>query len=128
MSDYRTYTDNEVRARLASALPYWRLENGCLTRVYRTSGWKAGLMVVNTIGHLAEAAWHHPEIGLSYHGVTVKLYTRKAGGVTDRDFALASKIEEVIAWQPAKEHSPLRGTPDRDGYRYLDYDDRVPDA
>jgi 4a-hydroxytetrahydrobiopterin dehydratase len=118
------YSEEEACRRLVAEFPLWRYEDGRICRVYRTSGWKASLMVVNAIGHLAEVAWHHPELCLSYSSVTVKLYTHKVDGLTDRDFALAKKIEEFIAWQPAKEGSPLRGTPNHEqGFKYLEYDD-----
>lgn len=122
-----TLKEEEIRRRLAVELPTWRLEKGRIERVFRTGGWKASLMVVNAVAHLAEAAWHHPEVCLSYRTVTVSLVTRKSHGITERDFALARKIEEVIAWQPAKERSPLTGTPnDKAGCAYLEYDDRPP--
>lgn len=121
------YTEEGARERLATELPFWHLKDGRICRVYRTSGWKASLMVVNAIGHLAEAAWHHPDLCLSYSTVTVMLHTHKVGGLTDRDFALAKKIEEVIAWQAAKEGGPLRGTPNHEpGFKYLEYDEPPP--
>lgn len=53
----------------------------------------------------------------------------KAKGVSDKDFALARKIEEVIAWQPGKDpDSPREGTPDEPRLKYLKYDDRAPAA
>ncbi len=117
-----TYTDEEVTARLASDLPHWRLEDGCLRRTYKTGGWKASLLATNAIGHLAEAAWHHPDLQVSYGSVTVSLITHSAGGITDKDFVLARKIEEVVDWRPGQEGGPLEGTPDDDRYRYLKYD------
>ena len=56
----RTYTDAEVEERLKKELPHWYLEGGWIRRKYKTNSWKGTLMVINTIGHLAEAAWHHP--------------------------------------------------------------------
>ena len=54
-------------------------------------------MVVNTVGHLAEAAFHHPD--------------------------LAQKIEQVLMWQPGKKAgSALEGTPDDVRFKYLKYD------
>ena len=53
-------------------------------------------MVVNTVGHLSEAAWHHPDLTVSYAFVIVKLMNHAAKGVTDKDFHLAKKIEEVV--------------------------------
>ena len=46
----QTYSDEEVEARLKAELPHWYLENGWIRRKYKTSGWKATLMVVNTVG------------------------------------------------------------------------------
>lgn len=119
----KAYTEDEARIKLAVELPYWCVEDGWIRRRYRTGGWKATLMVVNTIGHLAEAAWHHPDLVISYGQVAVRLRTHKAGGITDKDFALAKKIEEVVHWQPAREASPLRGTPNNEPrFKYIEYD------
>ncbi|HEU4709192.1 MAG TPA: 4a-hydroxytetrahydrobiopterin dehydratase [Methylophilaceae bacterium] len=120
----RTYSDEEVIARLQKELPHWTLEDGWIRRKYKTSGWKGTLMVINTVGHLAEAAWHHPDIAASYAFVIVKLVTHSAKGITDKDFELARKIEEVIQWQPAKAGGALEGTPNEDArFKYLKYDD-----
>jgi 4a-hydroxytetrahydrobiopterin dehydratase len=117
------YTIDEIQARLADELPGWYFEDGWIRRKYKTSGWKATLMVVNTVGHLAEAAWHHPDLTVSYAFVIVKLMNHAAKGVTDKDFALARKIEDVVLWRPAAEEgSPLEGTPDDPRFKYIKYD------
>lgn len=120
----RTYTEDEITARLAAELPHWYLEDGWIRRRYKTNSWKGTLMVINTVGHLAEAAWHHPDLTASYAWVEVRLMNHAAKGVTDKDFALASKIEEVVAWQPGLEGGSLEGTP-RDDLRfsYIKYDE-----
>ena len=122
MTDSKIYTEDEVAAKLAAELPHWFFENGWIRRKYKTSGWKATLMVVNTVGHLAEAAWHHPDLTVSYAFVIVKLCTHDAKGITDQDFELASKIEQVIAWQPALEEGALTGTPNDARFKYIKYD------
>jgi 4a-hydroxytetrahydrobiopterin dehydratase len=121
--DDKTYTEDEIRARLQEELSHWYYEDGWIRRKYRTSGWKATLMVITTVGHLAEAAFHHPDITASYAFVIVKLMNHAAKGVTDKDFELAKKIEEVIQWQPGKEEGALEGTPDDPRFRYIKYDD-----
>jgi len=119
----RVYTDAEITSRLEKELPHWRLEKGWLRRKYRTHSWKGTLMVINAIGHLAEAAWHHPDIKASYAWVEVLLMTHTAKGITDKDFELAKKIEEVIQWQPGKEGGALEGTPEQDQrFAYIKYD------
>ena len=121
-SEY-VYGVEEITAKLATELPRWSLKDGWIRRTYRTSGWKSTLMAVNTIGHLAEAAWHHPDLNVSYAFVTVKLMNHAAKGVTDKDFALAGKIEEVLMWQPGMDaEGPLEGTPDDPRFKYLKYD------
>jgi 4a-hydroxytetrahydrobiopterin dehydratase len=123
MTSRKVYTEDEVVEKLKQELPHWFYENGWIRRKYKTSGWKATLMVVNTVGHLAEAAWHHPDLTVSYAFVIVKLCTHDAKGITDKDFELASKIEQVIAWQPALEEGALSGTPNDDArFKYIKYD------
>jgi 4a-hydroxytetrahydrobiopterin dehydratase len=58
----QVYSDEEIQKKLEGPLQHWYLEDGWLRRKYRTEGWKGTLMVVNTVGHLAEAAWHHPDL------------------------------------------------------------------
>jgi 4a-hydroxytetrahydrobiopterin dehydratase len=119
----KAYSEEEIKQRLAAELPHWYYEDGWIRRKYKTAGWKGTLMVVNTVGHLAEAAWHHPDLTVSYAFVIVKLVTHTAKGVTDKDFALAKKIEDVIMWQPGKEGGPLEGTPNEDQrFKYIKYD------
>ena len=122
MSETRVYSEAETAARLAAELPKWRLENGWIRRKYKTHSWKGTLMAINAIGHLAEAAWHHPDLAASYAFVEVKLTTHDAKGITDKDFELARKIEELIGWRPA-EGSALEGTPQGDArFAYIKYD------
>ena len=117
-----TYSEEEIKARLERELPLWRYENGWIRRKYKTHSWKSTLMVINTVGHLAEAAWHHPDITASYAWVEVRLMNHAAKGVTDKDFELARKIEDVVHWQPG-EASALEGTPNEDHrFAYIKYD------
>jgi 4a-hydroxytetrahydrobiopterin dehydratase len=117
------HTHTEITAWLASNLPHWTLAAGTLRRTFRTEGWKGTMMVANAVAHLAEAAWHHPELILNYASVEIRLSTHTAHGITDKDYALARKIEEFISWQPGKEGGPLEGTPSDDArYAYVKYE------
>lgn len=112
-----------IADRLLNELPHWRLKEGWLIRDFRTSGWKSSLMLVTTIGHLAEAAWHHPDLMVTYARVRVKLITHAAKGITEMDFALARKIESVVQWNPSSEYPGiLEGTPEDPRFKYLRYD------
>jgi 4a-hydroxytetrahydrobiopterin dehydratase len=96
------YTEDEVK-RLLEADPRlagWYLEDGWLRRKYTTDGWPTTLLVVNAIAYVAEAAYHHPDLAVSWAKVWVKLMTHSAGGITEKDFELARRIEEVVLWRP----------------------------
>ena len=122
-SKEKTYDETEITARLKRDLPAWSLEGGWIRRKYKTHGWKGTLMVINTIGHLAEAAFHHPDITASYAWVEVRLMNHAAKGITDKDLALAKKIEEVVQWQPGLAGGALEGTPaDDQRFAYVKYD------
>jgi 4a-hydroxytetrahydrobiopterin dehydratase len=113
----------DVTTWLAQHLGTWHLADGFIARTYKTSSWKGTLMVINTVGHLAEAAWHHPDITASYAWVEVRLTTHSAKGITMKDLELARKIEDVVMWQPAKESKNLEGTPAGDlRFSYIKYD------
>src|SRR4051812_41430244 len=86
--DAKVYTDAEVAARIKeTGLDGWTLEDGWLRRKYNTDGWPTTLMLVNAIGYLCEAAYHHADLAVTWGKVWVKLKTHSAGGITDKDFA-----------------------------------------
>ena len=95
-------TDEEIAEKLREpGLAGWYLEDGWLRRKYNTDGWPTTLMAVNAIGFLCEAAYHHADLSVTWGKLWVKLKTHSAGGITDKDFELARKIEEVVLWRPS---------------------------
>src|SRR5215475_10113629 len=115
MSDekLRVYEETQIPAKLAEhCLTDWYLEDGWLRRKYNTDGWPTTLLLVNAIGYLCEAAWHHADLAVTWGKVWVKLKTHSAGGITDKDFTLARKIEDVVLWKP-EAGSALQGTPNK---------------
>lgn len=108
----KVYTDEEVGRRLEEELPGWYLEDGWIRRKYNTGGWPQTMMAVNAIAFLAEAAYHHPDLAVTWGKLWVKLKNHAAGGITDKDFALAKQIEQVVLWRP-EAGSPLEGNPQK---------------
>jgi 4a-hydroxytetrahydrobiopterin dehydratase len=109
MPEYQTISEAELSKEL-EMMPGWELRDGWLRREYRTPSFAHTMLLVNTIGYLAEAAYHHPDLSVGYAQVTVKLQTHKAHAITRNDLELARKIEEVVTWQPADGMS-LQGFP-----------------
>ena len=95
----RVYTEAEITEKLAKELPEWRYEGSWIRRTYKTHTWPGTVLLIGTIGMLSEAAWHHPDLVVSYAFVEVKLCTHSAKGITDKDFELAHKLEETLLWR-----------------------------
>jgi len=91
----KTYDEAAVEERIRTELPGWSFAEGHLTRSFKTGNWVNTQMLFNAIGYLAEKADHHPDIVASYGSLTVKIMTHSAGGITDKDFDLASKISSL---------------------------------
>ena len=109
----KVYSAEEIKAKVDElGLKEWYLEDGWLRRKYSTDGWPTTLMLTSAIGYLCEAAWHHADLAITWGKLWVKLKTHSAGGITDKDFALARKIEDTVLWRP-EPGSPLEGTPNK---------------
>jgi 4a-hydroxytetrahydrobiopterin dehydratase len=109
----KTYEPDEVEAKLKEAgLDDWYLEGEWIRRKYNTDGWPTTLMVVNAIGFVCEAAYHHADLAVTWGKLWVKLRNHAAGGITDKDFAVARQIEDTVLWRPGDD-SPLEGTPNK---------------
>jgi 4a-hydroxytetrahydrobiopterin dehydratase len=84
--------DAEARARLAT-LSGWAIDGDRLRKRYELESFAAAIAFVNRVAGLAEAADHHPDILIEYKRVTLTLTTHDAGGLSERDFALAARVD-----------------------------------
>ncbi len=74
----------------------WKIEkNHHLLKEYHFSNFLQALQRVNEIGKIAEQESHHPELQFSWGYLKVKVWTHKIEGLTENDFILAAKIEEL---------------------------------
>ncbi len=87
---------DELQSALTE-LPHWEEAGGWLVRRWQTQGWQNGTLIVGALSFLAEAADHHPDIELTWGSVVVRLQTHTAGGITDKDIALARQIEALVS-------------------------------
>ena len=84
----------EVQAALAK-LPGWALHGAEITKTFRFPSFRAAIGFVDKVADIADTADHHPDIDVRFDRVTLTLSTHSAGGLTERDFALAGEIETV---------------------------------
>lgn len=73
----------------------WKHEDGKIQKTYMLDDFKASLAFVNQVGDLAENAGHHPDILIQYNKVSLSLVSHDEGGITEKDFGLAEKIENL---------------------------------
>jgi 4a-hydroxytetrahydrobiopterin dehydratase len=88
-------TAEQVATELATT-PDWLISDGQLTRAVTRKDFRDALLFVNAVGFLAERADHHPDIVIAWNAVTLSLMTHSAGGLTERDFALARQISGLL--------------------------------
>jgi 4a-hydroxytetrahydrobiopterin dehydratase len=74
--------------------PAWKLEDGKLVREWTFKDFVEAMKFVNQIAALAESVGHHPDIDVRYNRVVLGLISHDAGGITRRDVAMASQIDE----------------------------------
>jgi len=76
-------------------LPGWSRRGGTLTKTYKFRTFPDAIDFVTRIADRAEAANHHADIDMRYTRVTCTLSTHDAGGITQKDIALAGEIERA---------------------------------
>jgi 4a-hydroxytetrahydrobiopterin dehydratase len=87
-------TDDEIARRLATLLGWSHNENW-IEKTYRFKSFLRAMSFVNAVAYVAESVNHHPDLMIHYNEVTVRNWTHVAGGVTEHDFSLAEKIDEL---------------------------------
>lgn len=76
----------------------WRVVDGHhLNRVFVFPDFVKGLAFVNRVGELAEQEGHHPNLHLTWGRVEIDIWTHKIDGLTESDFVLAAKIDQLPA-------------------------------
>lgn len=89
-----TLSDEEIEARLAS-LPGWERDGNAIVRSFKFDDFVGSVDFVNRITPVAEAMNHHPDLSISWNTVKVSLSTHSQGGITENDFDLATRVEDV---------------------------------
>jgi 4a-hydroxytetrahydrobiopterin dehydratase len=92
-----TLLDDAALMDRLPALPGWEHHGGWLVRTWKTDGWRGSMLIVGAISFLAEAADHHPDLEVHWGSVVLRMQTHTAGGVTERDLALAAEIEALVS-------------------------------
>ena len=87
-------TQSEIEEQIQS-VPQWQQEGQTITRTFEFKNFVEAIAFVDRLVEPAEAAAHHPDLAISYNKVTVSLTSHDAGGLTEKDFALAQTISQI---------------------------------
>ncbi len=76
--------------------PEWEVvEDKALKREFKFPDFKSAMEFVNKVANLAEEEGHHPDFKINYKNVTLELTTHAIGGLSENDFIMAAKIEQL---------------------------------
>ncbi len=87
-------TPQQIKAALP-AVPQWRRKAAVISRTFEFADFVVAMKFVSAVARAAEKAWHHPDIDIRWNRVTLALTTHDAGGLTEKDFALAAKFDRL---------------------------------
>jgi len=87
-------TSDQIQKELSN-LRGWELVGKEIKKTYEMKDFVHAMGFVNSVALLAEKANHHPDIDIRWNKVTLALSTHSAGGLTEKDFALAKAIDEL---------------------------------
>jgi 4a-hydroxytetrahydrobiopterin dehydratase len=108
MADNRGHREGGTMSRLDDTaveeglqrLPGWERRGNEILKTFVRQDFAHAITFVNEVADAAEAAGHHPDIDIRWNKVTLALSSHAEGGLTDRDFQLAARIQELD--QPAQ--------------------------
>ncbi len=88
--------DLEAINGLLPMVPGWKAEDAkMIKRSFRFKDFVEAMKFVNAVAHIAESEGHHPDIFISYNYVRITLMTHNIGGLSENDFIMAAKINEL---------------------------------
>ncbi|HXW15304.1 MAG TPA: 4a-hydroxytetrahydrobiopterin dehydratase [Terriglobia bacterium] len=91
---------NEAIQQGLAKLPGWSYQGKELHKKFTFKSFMPAMEFVNKIAQAAESAGHHPDITINYNVVGISLSTHSEGGVTEKDFNLATKIDQLRSTLP----------------------------
>ena len=91
---YEISTDEEIKVNL-SKLPQWKFEDGKIHKLFKFKNFNHAISFIVGVSMVCEKLNHHPEWSNVYGNVDVKLTTHRVAGLTELDFQLAEKMDQL---------------------------------
>jgi len=80
---------------LLKQTPGWELMDNKISKKFKFKDFVEAMAFVNKVAELAESEGHHPDIAVSWNKVTLTLWTHAIGGLSENDFIVAAKVNEL---------------------------------
>jgi 4a-hydroxytetrahydrobiopterin dehydratase len=87
--------DRQQVAEQLQRLPNWTLQGDQIERLLTFENFVDAMIFVNRVAEIAEEEGHHPDIRIVYNRVTLALSSHDAGGLTQKDFQMAHRIDSL---------------------------------
>lgn len=86
--------ENEVKEYLKK-VPYWKHKEKKIERNFEFDDFKESMNFVNKVADIAENEGHHPDFHIHYNKVILELWTHSMDGLSENDFVMAAKINDL---------------------------------
>lgn len=90
----KALSDEQIQERM-STVPGWELTGSAISRVFRFPDFIRAFGFMASVAAIAQSLDHHPDWDNVYDRVSIRLSTHDAGGLTERDFEMARRINEL---------------------------------
>ena len=80
---------------LLTQIPSWTIKEGRVFKQFKFKDFKEAMLFVNKVADIAEQEGHHPDISISWNKVNIELCTHAINGLSENDFIVAAKIDEI---------------------------------
>src|SRR3989338_5456216 len=80
---------------LLKEIPTWTIKDGHLFKKFKFKNFAEAVKLVNSVAEIAEQEGHHPDFCVHYNKVEIEIWTHSIGGLSENDFILAAKIDEI---------------------------------
>ncbi len=87
----------EQANELLKQVPSWTIKDGHVFKKFKFKDFREAMSFVNKVAGIANAEDHHPDITISYNKVNIEIWTHSINGLSENDFILAAKIDQVNA-------------------------------
>ncbi|CAM8439379.1 COG2154 Pterin-4a-carbinolamine dehydratase [Candidatus Methylopumilus universalis] len=91
------YNAKEIEEKLTHKCTFWSYIFPSIERKFLTQNFDDSIRIANEIAEIANQLNHHPELVFKHNALIIRIHTHSASGITDKDFELAEKIDQLLS-------------------------------